>query len=210
MSDVAVSRSGWFSIISSTATAVVVGFASTILLIMQAAQAVGATPSQQASWAAALCFGQALTTLYLSWTYRMPIITAWSTPGAALIATSASGISYENALGAFVVAGLLMCLTALIKPLARGYCADTGAHCSGHAGGRVAEIYAGRSGGGTFHAAVCIAADHCVLRIAIELSALCGSGRGGAGGCHGGVCRIIQRGLLHDWINAARMDHAAV
>jgi benzoate membrane transport protein len=119
MSDVAVSSSGWFSLISSAATAVVVGFASTILLIMQAAQAVGATPSQQASWAAALCFGQALTTLYLSRTYRMPIITAWSTPGAALIATSASGISYENALGAFVVAGLLMCLTALIRPLAR-------------------------------------------------------------------------------------------
>ena len=68
MSDEAVSRSGWFSIISTTATAVVVGFASTILLIMQAAQAVGATPSQQASWAAALCFGQAITTLYLSWT----------------------------------------------------------------------------------------------------------------------------------------------
>ncbi len=119
MSDEAASRSGWFSIISTTATAVVVGFASTILLIMQAAQAVGATPSQQASWAAALCIGQAITTLYLSWSHRMPIITAWSTPGAVLIATSASGISYENALGAFVVAGLLMCLTALIKPLAR-------------------------------------------------------------------------------------------
>ncbi len=119
MSDVAVLRSGWFSIISSAATAVVVGFASTILLIMQAAQAVGATPSQQASWAAVLCFGMAATTLYLSWAHKMPIITAWSTPGAALIATSASGISYENALGAFVVAGLLMCLTALVKPLAR-------------------------------------------------------------------------------------------
>ena len=119
MSDVAVSRSGWFSIISSAATAVVVGFASTILLIMQAAQAVGATPSQQASWAAALCFGMVITTFYLSWAHKMPIITAWSTPGAALIATSASGISYENALGAFVVAGLLMALTALLKPLAR-------------------------------------------------------------------------------------------
>jgi benzoate membrane transport protein len=115
----ALTRSGWFSIISSAATAVVVGFASTILLIMQAAQAVGATPSQQASWAAVLCFGMALTTFYLSWTHRMPIITAWSTPGAALIATSASGINYENALGAFVMAGLLMALTALVKPLAR-------------------------------------------------------------------------------------------
>jgi len=119
MSEVAVSRSGWFGIISSAATAVVVGFASTILLIMQAAQAVGATPSQQASWAAVICFGMAATTLYLSWAHKVPIITAWSTPGAALIATSAAGITYENALGAFVVAGLLMCLTALVKPLAR-------------------------------------------------------------------------------------------
>ena len=119
MSDVAVSRSGWFSLISSAATAVVVGFASTILLIMQAAQAVGATPSQQASWAAVLCFGMAVTSFYLSWAHKMPIITAWSTPGAALIATSAAGISYENALGAFVVSGLLMCLAALLKPLAR-------------------------------------------------------------------------------------------
>ena len=93
MSEVAVSRSGWFGIISSAATAVVVGFASTILLIMQAAQAVGATPSQQASWAAVICFGMAATTLYLSWAHKMPIITAWSTPGAALIATSAAGIS---------------------------------------------------------------------------------------------------------------------
>lgn len=112
-------RSGWFGIVSSTVTAVVVGFASTILLIMEAARAVGATPAQQASWAAALCFGMAITSFILSWRYRMPIITAWSTPGAALIATSAAGVSYSNALGAFVVAGVLMCVAALIKPLER-------------------------------------------------------------------------------------------
>ena len=109
----------WFSLTSSALTAVVVGFASTILVIMQAAQAVGATPSQQASWAAVLCFGMAVTSFILSWRHRMPIITAWSTPGAALIATSAAGVTYANALGAFVVAGLLMCLAALVKPLAR-------------------------------------------------------------------------------------------
>jgi len=110
-------RSGWFSPISAAATAVVVGFASTILLIMEAARAVGASPSQQASWAAALCFGMGVTTLVLSWRYRMPIITAWSTPGAALIATSATGATYQNALGAFAVAGLMMLVSGLIKPL---------------------------------------------------------------------------------------------
>jgi benzoate membrane transport protein len=119
MTVTAESRGGWFGLISSSATAVIVGFASTILLIMEAARAVGASPAQQASWAASLCFGMAATSLYLSWRYRMPIITAWSTPGAALIATSATGIGYEQALGAFLVAGLLMALTALITPLSR-------------------------------------------------------------------------------------------
>ncbi|MGH6907271.1 MAG: benzoate/H(+) symporter BenE family transporter, partial [Aestuariivirga sp.] len=120
MADITVQpRGGWFGIVSSTVTAVVVGFASTILLIMEAARAVGANPAQQASWAAALCFGMAITSFILSWRYKMPIITAWSTPGAALIATSAAGVTYPNALGAFVVAGLLMCLSALIKPLER-------------------------------------------------------------------------------------------
>ena len=111
--------SGWFGLISSSATAVVVGFASTILLIMEAARAVGANPAEQGSWAAALCYGMALTTLVLSWRYKMPIITAWSTPGAAVIATSGAGIGYPNALGAFVVAGLLVCLAALVTPIAR-------------------------------------------------------------------------------------------
>lgn len=112
-------HAGWFSLLSSTLTAVVVGFASTILVIMEAARNVGATPAEQASWAAALCFGMAVSSFILSYRYKMPMITAWSTPGAVLIATSGSGISYQNALGAFVVAGLLMVVAGLIKPLER-------------------------------------------------------------------------------------------
>ncbi len=121
MRDVSIagSRSEWFGLISSTLTAVVVGFASTILVVMEAARSVGATPAQQASWAAALCFGMAISSFILSVRYRMPMITAWSTPGAVLIATSAGGISYPDALGAFVVAGLLMVVAGLVKPLER-------------------------------------------------------------------------------------------
>ena len=121
MRDVSIagSRSEWFGLISSTLTAVVVGFASTILVVMEAARSVGATPAQQASWAAALCFGMAISSFILSVRYRMPMITAWSTPGAVLIATSAGGISYPDALGAFVIAGLLMVVAGLVKPLER-------------------------------------------------------------------------------------------
>lgn len=114
------SAKGWFSLTSSALTAVVVGFASTILLIMEAADAVGANDAEKASWAAALCIGMAITSFILSWRYKMPIITAWSTPGAALIATSSSaGIDYRSAIGAFIAAGVLMCVTALFKPVAQ-------------------------------------------------------------------------------------------
>lgn len=109
----------WPSLLASTVASVVVGFASTILVIMQAADAVGASPAQKASWAAALSLSMAITTFILSWRFRMPIVTAWSTPGAVLIATSAAGISYEVAVGAFVTAGVLMVITGLVRPLKR-------------------------------------------------------------------------------------------
>jgi benzoate membrane transport protein len=113
------SATNWVTLTSASLTAVVVGFASTILVVMQGLAAVGATPAQQASAAAALCFGMAITSFFLSWRHRMPMITAWSTPGAVLLATSGGGVSYSEALGAFLAAGLLMCLTALIRPLSR-------------------------------------------------------------------------------------------
>ena len=106
----------WVSLTSAALAAVIIGFASTILIIMQAAQSLGATPAQQASWAAALCFAMAITTFILCWHYRMPLIIAWSTPGAALIVGSAHGVSYQVALGAFVFAGALMVLTGLVRP----------------------------------------------------------------------------------------------
>jgi benzoate membrane transport protein len=110
---------GWATLTAASAAAVIIGFASTILIIMQAAQAVGATPAQQASWAAVLCYAMGITTAILCWRYKMPIITAWSTPGAALIVGSATGINYQSALGAFVVAGVLMVITGLVKPFER-------------------------------------------------------------------------------------------
>ena len=109
--------SGWATLTAASAAAVIIGFASTILIIMQAAQTVGASPAQQASWAAVLCYAMAFTTAILCWRYKMPIITAWSTPGAVLIASSATSITYQSALGAFVVAGVLMVITGLVRPI---------------------------------------------------------------------------------------------
>ena len=112
------SEKHWPSLTAAALAAVVVGFASTILIIMQAADAVGASDAQKISWAAMLCFAMGGLTLLLSWQHKMPIIIAWSTPGAALMAHGAPGISYAQALGCFAVAGLLMVATGLLKPLA--------------------------------------------------------------------------------------------
>ncbi|MBM6592777.1 benzoate/H(+) symporter BenE family transporter [Microvirga pudoricolor] len=106
------------SIVTSAVVAALVGFGSTIAIIIAAARAVGASPDQTTSWVAAICLSMAFSSLVLSTRYRLPVVTAWSTPGAALIAAS-NGISIQAAVGAFLLAGALIVLAGLIKPFGR-------------------------------------------------------------------------------------------
>src|SRR5215218_252873 len=106
------------SIPVSAFVAAIVGLGGTLALIIAAAKAVGATPDQTASWVTAICLAQALETAWLSWRTRMPVIAAWSTPGAALIGVS-SGFTMSDAVGAFIVVALLLILTGVLQPLTR-------------------------------------------------------------------------------------------
>jgi benzoate membrane transport protein len=106
------------SIVISAVVAALVGFGSTIAIIIEAARAMGADAGETSSWVMALCLSMAATSGYLSVRHRMPIITAWSTPGAALIA-GASGIGIHAAVGAFLLAGCLILLTAAFQPIGR-------------------------------------------------------------------------------------------
>lgn len=106
------------SLISSALVAALVGYGSTIALVLSAAAAVGASPTQTASWVFAICLAKAAGSALLSTLARVPVVLAWSTPGAALIAAT-TGISMAEAVGAFVLAGLLVALTGLIRPLGR-------------------------------------------------------------------------------------------
>jgi len=99
--------------------AVLVGFGSTLAIIVAAAQAVGATPGQVASSVAAVCLATAFISGVLSTANRMPIIAAWSTPGAALIAATDGSISFPEAVGCYVAVAVLILLTAFVKPLTR-------------------------------------------------------------------------------------------
>ncbi|HKW95965.1 MAG TPA: benzoate/H(+) symporter BenE family transporter [Methylomirabilota bacterium] len=89
---------------------VLVGFASSAVIVFQAAGAAGATPAQVGSWMLALGVGMGATCVLLSLYYREPVVTAWSTPGAALLVTSAAGLSIEEATGAFLVSASLITL----------------------------------------------------------------------------------------------------
>ena len=91
---------------------VLVGYASSVAVIFQAAAALGANPAQTASMLWALGLGMGLTTGAMALVYRVPIVTAWSTPGAALIAATAVGgvpiYSFAEGVGAFIIAAVLV------------------------------------------------------------------------------------------------------
>lgn len=104
------------SLVLSGAVATFVGYSASVAVVLKAAANVGATPTQAASWVAGLCLSKAAATLVLSWRYRIPMICAWSTAGAALIAT-ADGVTLNMAVGAFLVSAGLLIATAAIGPL---------------------------------------------------------------------------------------------
>jgi benzoate membrane transport protein len=89
---------------------VLVGYTAAASIVFQAAQACGAGPAEIASWMWALGLGMGATCIGLSLRYRVPVVTAWSTPGAALLVTSAAGFSMSAAIGAFLVSGALLLL----------------------------------------------------------------------------------------------------
>lgn len=92
--------------------AVLVGYTSSVAIIFQAIEQLGATEAQANSWMLMLGVGMGLSTLFLSLTSRMPVLTAWSTPGAALIALSA-GFTLPEATGAFLFCAVLLIGTGI-------------------------------------------------------------------------------------------------
>ncbi|ACR29750.1 benzoate/H(+) symporter BenE family transporter [Burkholderia glumae] len=88
--------------------AMMTGYTSALVLMFQAGRAAHLSDAQISSWIWALSISMGLTTVGLSLRYRAPIVTAWSTPGAALLIASLPGVPYPYAIGAFVVCALLL------------------------------------------------------------------------------------------------------
>lgn len=106
------------SVIISALVAVLVGFGGSVAIIIAAADALGASEGQKATWITVLCLSMMATSGILSIRHRLPIVTAWSTPGAAVLA-GASATSMDVAAGAFAVAALMLIATGLVPALER-------------------------------------------------------------------------------------------
>jgi len=99
--------------------AVLVGYASSAAIIWQAAVAAGASATQIAGWMTALGIAMGVSTLLLTLWYRAPVLTAWSTPGAALLVTGLQGLTLPEAIGVFIIANALIVLCGVTGLFAR-------------------------------------------------------------------------------------------
>ncbi len=97
-----------------------VGFASSFSVVLQGLEGVGASPAQSASGLMALSVAMGVAGIVISAVTRMPVSIAWSTPGAALLATAGTlPGGFADAVGAFIVANLLIIAAGLLKPVGR-------------------------------------------------------------------------------------------
>ncbi len=107
------------AVVAGVVTAVV-GYTGAFAVVLTGLQGVGASPSQAASGLAVLCLTMGVATIFLSVRHRMPITIAWSTPGAALLAsTGVPEGGWSAAIFAFIVVGLLLLVTGLVPWLGR-------------------------------------------------------------------------------------------
>ncbi|HFD1042528.1 TPA: BenE family transporter YdcO [Escherichia coli] len=99
--------------------AVLIGYASSAAIIWQAAIVAGATTAQISGWMTALGLAMGVSTLTLTLWYRVPVLTAWSTPGAALFVTGLQGLTLNEAIGVFIVTNALIVLCGITGLFAR-------------------------------------------------------------------------------------------
>jgi benzoate membrane transport protein len=110
LSPARVLRDSSISALTAGFVTVLVGFASSAVIVFQAARQVGADQAQIGSWILALGFGMGLTCIGLSLRYKVPVVTAWSTPAAAMLAATTTGLPLSDAIGAFVVCAALIAI----------------------------------------------------------------------------------------------------
>ena len=105
--------------ISAGLVAVIVGFSSSLALIYQLVINLGGDVNLVASWFLALGVSMGLLSIVLSYCYRIPILIAWSTPGAALLVANGQGFTLNEAVAGFIVCAAMLFIFPLLMPIDR-------------------------------------------------------------------------------------------
>lgn len=90
--------------------AVLISYAGPLLLVLQAAQAGHLTAAQVTSWVWAISLGAGVCGVWMSWRQRVPVVCAWNTPGAALLASALVALPYSQVMGAYLLAAAALLL----------------------------------------------------------------------------------------------------
>jgi benzoate membrane transport protein len=93
--------------------ATLISYAGPLVIVFQAAESAGLSHAVVASWVWAISIGSAVLGIGLSLRYRVPIVIAWSAPGSALLVSLLPQISLNEAVGAYIVANLIILLVGL-------------------------------------------------------------------------------------------------
>lgn len=98
-------------------TAVLVGYTSSVVIIIEAAKQAGASSAQISSWLLILGLAMGITSIGFSLYFKKPVLTAWSTPGAALLVSMAAQFPLEQVIAAFAISAILTIVTGFIRPV---------------------------------------------------------------------------------------------
>lgn len=98
------------SAITAGFLAVLISYAGPLAIFFQAAQAAHASNAMVSSWVWAISIGAGVSGLFASWKLKVPVITAWSAPGTALLVGLFPQLTLNQAVGAYITAALIILL----------------------------------------------------------------------------------------------------
>jgi len=104
-------RKDWsISAIAAGFLAVLISYSGPAVIFFQAADAAHVSGEMVASWIWGISIGAAVSGIFLSWALKVPVITAWSAPGTALLVTLFPAITLNQVVGAYITAAVIIFL----------------------------------------------------------------------------------------------------
>jgi benzoate membrane transport protein len=104
-------RKDWsISAIAAGFLAVLISYSGPAVIFFQAADVAHVSGEMVASWIWGISIGAAVSGIFLSWALKVPVITAWSAPGTALLVTLFPAITLNQVVGAYITAAVIIFL----------------------------------------------------------------------------------------------------